>query len=235
MSQNPVVSSVAESLVPFTGYYTLDAGPGAFLLVDTNYLYALVDGTPVITYKATITFSLNGTSSAVFDADTCCTFDNGNLTVAYDGITAAQVYLFKDTANGNVSSLTGTVEGTAVTGSTPFNPIEMQVFAAEYFEPVDGGYQGRLTLNPDYSVWFREGSGDFVQVTEYFYNYAMFVIGFTLNGETNTFEMGTTSASGRVAGNSAKAGLFVSITSSNVYPPVGQTVAKAAAAEPVAA
>lgn len=229
MSQNPVVSSVAEALVPFTGYYTLSAGSGSFVLVDTNFLYALVDGAPVLTYKSTITLSLDGVSSAVFDADACCTFESGNLTVAYDGIVAAELYLYNDASNGNVSSLTGTVMGTAVTGSTPFNPIEMQTFATTYYEAVDGGFQMRLTINDDYSVWYSDGTGQPVQIQEYFYNYAMFVVGFEVNGGKQTFEMGTTAGNGRVAGNSANATLFVSVTSSNTYPPVGQPIEQIAA------
>jgi hypothetical protein len=217
---SPPGTGAAEQLVPFTGYYTLDAGSGSFLLIDTNLLY---DGGK--SYEATVTISLDGISSSVYDVDSCCTFLNNTLTVTDDGgRMIAVVYLY---ASGSGSALSGTIQlsdtmqPTPVTGVSPFGPIELPVFAAGYYEPLlfsasppydaSSLFAGpQLVINADYSVSYG-AEGDLVPVPAYTYNYAMFVISFELNGSWNTFEMGTMKACGRVAGNSAKAGLLVSM------------------------
>lgn len=213
-------TNTAEQLVPFAGFYTLDTGGGSFFLVDTSFIYQINDaGVAGITHAATITICMDGKSSSVYDFASCCTFDSGNLTVAGDGKQVADVNLYKDYTNGNISALRGTINGTNVTGVTPFNPVQLQVFATTYSELSGGTFEGRLKIGADLSVWYRAGSDDYVQVRSYYYNHAMFTMAFELNGQGYEFEMGTTPGAGRVAGNAAKAGLLLSILSSKSYPP----------------
>lgn len=230
MSSNSAGTSTAEQLVPFTGMYTLDAGSGAFFLIDTYLFCSNTGGVASMAHTGTVTISMDGISSSVYDCASCCTFDKGNLTITYNSDKIAEVFLYRDYCNGNSSALRGTVQGTAVTGVTPFRPIQLPVFAAEYFETPPpppavsptcppGTIQGRLLIKADYSVWYREGFGEYVQIDQYLYNFGMFVVEFKLNGAGYAFEMGTAAGYGRVAGNSAKAGLLISICSSTTYPP----------------
>jgi len=225
---------VAEQLIPFTGYYTLDAdpgtfGPGAFFLIDTNLHYLNDGGVVSRTYTATVTISLDGKSSNVFDAS-CCTFENRVLTV-YNGepgqageaapSMVAEVALYKEYCNGNSSALIGTIQAIdaiAVKGVTPFSAVHFPMWVAEYFvpQPVDAPIEvaPSLVIKADESVWYLDNTGKLVQVPGYTYNYAMFVIGFTLPEGSYEFEMGTVQGMGRVAGNSAGGGgLLVSIPS----------------------
>jgi hypothetical protein len=196
-------------------------------LIDTNLIYLNQAGTVTTTHEATVTIS-DGKESFVFDS-TSCTFDNNTLTVQ-TGELVASVTLALPTLAGSTligPSLTGTINNQQVTGTTPFSAIHMSVFAGTYYQPVFIPIDAPLEVKPDAvleikddgSVWHNDGSG-LVQVDSYSYNFAMFVISFPVQPKpTYTFEMGTAAAYGRVAGNSAKAGLLVSILPSNITPP----------------
>lgn len=219
MSSDSASPSPVKQLLPFTGYYTLDSGVGNFLLIDTNLIYMLQDDGPSFVLTATVTLHGDEQPSAVFDFDTCCTFENDNLTVTLQGAKIVDVRLYKDYSNGNSSALEGTIGATKVKGVTPFSPIQLPVFAAKYYDLGGETDQPRLIIDPDYSLWYRQGSDEPVQIKTYGYNYAMFVIQFMLNGNLLAFEMGTAHGYGRVAGNAAKGGLLVSVPSFTSYPP----------------
>lgn len=217
---NVVASTNAADLIPFTGFYALSAGSGSFILIDTNLINA--DG--AITYEASITLSLEGTSSGKYDFAACCTFVNNVLTVNNGAQVIASVTLSSVNSGGIVSQLSGTYDGVPVKGSTPFNPIPMDVFATTYYDAIqttEGAiYVETLKIEPNGAVYYRpDGYGELLPVDAYFYNYAMFVIEFVVAGQKTTLEMGTASGSGRVAGNSNKGGLLVSICNVTPYPP----------------
>jgi hypothetical protein len=227
MSSSPASTSVVEQLLPFTGHYTLDGGSARFLLIDTNLQYQKSDGGVQMHHTASVTIHGDPDrtvgaavdSSTIFDFESCGTFENGNLTVSHNNWKVVDVFLYRDYCNGNRSALIGNIAAEKVKGVTAFGAIQLPVFAATYYELAAGAPpEPRLKIDPDYSISYREGTGEYVQVTEYTYNYAMFVIQFTLNGEKYEFELGTTPGFGRVAGNAAKAGLLVSVPSFQVYP-----------------
>lgn len=208
-STNPV-----DLLITYTGYYALDGRPGAFVLVDTNLIYALDGATAIGTNTATITIAMDDVSSTIYAFDGHCSFDGRTLTVTDDGRLIASLNFYKD--DNQVSAFSGTIHGDPVTARTPFNPIQLPVFATDYF--TIGGQDVMLRIGADYSVFCRLNDGILTRIDEYSYNYAMFVIEFTAGGETNAFEMGTAMGFGRVAGNSARAGLLVSIRQVNREP-----------------
>ena len=217
---NTVASTNAADLIPFTGFYTLSSGSGSFLLIDTNFIYS----GGVITYEASVTLSTDGAASDKYDFAQYCTFVENVLTVSNGAQTVATATLSNVNSGGIVSMLNGTVKGVAVTGTTPFNPIQIDVFAADYYQalqtPVGTQYVLTFQINADGSVAYRPDTrGDLLPIDVYAYNYAMFVIEFAVNGQTVTFEMGTASGSGRVAGNSANGGMLVSICNITPYPP----------------
>ena len=202
---NPV-----DELITYTGYYALNEFPGGFVLVDTNLIYDF--GNRINT--ATITISIDGVNSSVFAFAGHCSFDGRRLIVRDSGGgEIASLNFYKDPDRGLMSAFTGGIDGMGVSGQTPFNPILLPEFAADYY-PI-GVPDFQLSMRQDYSVFFRLNNGDVIRIDEYSYNYAMFVIQFAAGGQTNTFEMGTAMGYGRVAGNSAHAGLLVSIQ--NVY------------------
>ena len=219
---NSVTGTNAADLVPFTGYYTLDAGTGSFLLIDTNLIY--IDG--AISHEASITISADGVSSDTYAFAQCGAFADGVLTVAWDGQTIAQVTLAGNAGNGNITTLNGTVNGATVSAVNPFNPIPMSVFAAEYYDKLEMTttplYVAKFRIGADGSVAYNGEGGELQPVTQYAFNYAMFVIQFAAGGQTVTFEMGTAPGSGRVAGNSANGGMLVSIGKTTKYPPQQQ-------------
>ncbi len=223
---NTVASTNAADLIPYTGFYALSSGSGSFLLIDTNFIY----NNGAITYEASITISTDGVSSDKYDFAQCCTFADNVLTVSNGTSTVASVTLSSVNSGGVVSALSGTVGGVQVTGTTPFNPIEIDVFAAEYYETLQtsGGpvYVAKFRINTDGSIAYRpDDGGDLVPVQLYAYNYAMFVIEFAVAGKTITFEMGTAPGSGRVAGNSANGSMLISIGKVTPYPPMQATPA----------
>jgi hypothetical protein len=213
----------AQALIPFTGFYTLDAQTGAFVLVDTNYLYQYLaepspsTGVGVLNYAATVTVSMDGTHSTVYLVGENCSFDGTTLTLSDLG----SLTFTQNVSGGNVSSVSGMIGGVPVSGSTPFNAIQPAVFAATYYDQIgsttSGGvttyeYAPRLKINQDGSVYFAaENNGEWTQVLTYAYNFAMFVIEFAFNGGKQTFEMGTASGWGRVAGNAAGGSMLVTI------------------------
>ena len=221
MSSDPTPTP-AQAIVPYTGFYTLDAETGSFVLVDTNYAWAA--GTAL--YGAQVSISTDGQTSTVYTVGNGdCTYSDGTLTIM-DGQTTVADLTFSAAPGG--ATLSGTIEGNSVTGSTPFAPIEMKVFAGTYYEQtgsIGSGpmttylYTPRLVIGADGNVSYAPADdGNLIAVPNYWYDYAMFVISFAVDGKAVTFEMGTSAGWGRVAGDASVGGMLVSIRQNQPAP-----------------
>jgi hypothetical protein len=217
MAKSAEQQSPAQALIPFTGYYTLDAASGSFVSVDTN---SIRFGAEEIQYAAAITISSDGQTSEQYPLGPNCTFDGGCLKITDpDGSTIADLAFSEE---GGQCSVNGNIRGAAVTGSTPFGPIPPSIWAGTYYrqgQPVQHGgllqypYAAMLQIEADGTVLFAADGGELQPVPSYWYDYGMFVVGFTPAPQTRSwlFEMGTSAGWGRVAGNATDGSMLVSI------------------------
>lgn len=213
--------SLAQALIPFTGYYTLDASVGSFVMIDTH-MVCTVPGPnmpPVNNYVAQITICSDGKTSAQYSLGTNCTFDGTNLVVT-DASGALIANLILSSTSGD-SSLSGTIDGRSVAGSTPFGPVRLSLWNGTYYAqgpailqsaPVMYPYMAALQVDPDGTVLYAPDGGSLQPVQEYWYDFGMFVIGLMIDpAKPHLFEMGTSTGWGRVAGNAEKGKMLVSI------------------------
>jgi hypothetical protein len=218
MTRNPI-----DKLIPFTGFYALEGHVGGFVLIDTNLVYHAApapDTMPTKVNEATVSICIDGTTINNYAFPDYCSYDGHHLMVHDGNKPIAQLAFGKDYANGNISAFTGIIGGHAVHGTSPFNPIQLPLFAGEYYELVNGAYQPRLQINADFSVFYQDGTSGFEPVAAYGFNYAMFVIQMvTKGGQTITYEMGTTPKNGLVAGDATKGAELVTIQKTNFFPP----------------
>jgi len=215
----------AQELIQFTGFYTLDADSGSFVMVDTNSIWLGGD----VEYAASITISSDGQTSEIYPLGQNCTYDDGKLVITDpDGSNIADLTLSE---GAGVCSLQGTIRGTAVSGSTPFGPIPLSIWSGTYYRqgkptsdivPVQYPFAPALQIDADGSMQFAVEGGSLQPVPSYWYDYGMFVIMFKLEQATSgddtpqkalsyTFEMGTASGWGRVAGDATDGSMLVSI------------------------
>ena len=217
MASNGEQQSPAQALIPFTGYYTLDAASGAFVSVDTN---SILLGAEEIEYAAAITISSDGQTSEQYPLGPNCTFNGGCLKITNaDGGTIADLAFSEE---GGLCSVNGTIRGAAVIGSMLFGPISVSIWAGTYYRqghPVQHGgllqypYTAMLQIEADGTVLFAADGAELQPVPSYWYDYGMFVVGFTPAPQAQSwlFEMGTSAGWGRVAGNATDGSMLVSI------------------------
>jgi hypothetical protein len=124
-----ITSPNGQSIIPFTGYYSMSAAPGAFLSVDTTELYyKLTQKITISAASATVTVSMDGKTSTTYPLNQSTSFDGSTLTIpGVLTITFKRAY-----NNGVLVTFAGTVNNTAVTGSTQFNPIALSTFNGLY-------------------------------------------------------------------------------------------------------
>ena len=220
MAQNTDQTSPAQALVPFTGFYTLDANKGSFVMVDTKVISSvLAGGAPTSDYFATITICSDGQTPEQFPLEGCCTFDGTHLVITDGG--GRTIANLDFTNNGGASMVAGVIYGTKVAGSTPFGPVPLSLWNGTYYAQgqaiVHGGqknypYVATLRVNPDGTVEFAL-NGDSLEPVQYSYDFGMFVIGLEVGSSSKPmlFEMGTVTGWGRVAGNAKHGNMLVSI------------------------
>jgi hypothetical protein len=197
------------ALIPFTGFYRLNALTGSFVCIDTNLAW-VAPGTTQLEASATI--STDGTTSTSYEIQPAM-FTGNVLTISGSIGEVARLHFAKAQSDGNISTVEGTVDGKAVSGTNPFNPIQPSVFYDTYYkELADGTYAPKLVIGDTGAITYRETDGGPMQtVLAYTFNYAMFVYRFQLGATTYTFEMGTVRGNGKVAGSLGDGGLLVSI------------------------
>ncbi|NHZ89884.1 hypothetical protein F2P45_12795 [Massilia sp. CCM 8733] len=222
MAPNTNSPSTAQTLIPFTGYYTLNANTGAFLMIDTSMACTSLPGSlgnPVATeYSATVTFSADGETSTQYRRASDFTLTGSQLVIkGADGTVTANL-TFTPAAGG--MSVSGTFLGKEVNGATPFGPVQLSVWNGTYYQqsvskaPAAAPYTftPMLQIDPDGTVSYATDHG-MQAVISYWYDYAMFVLGVPSDDPLtpHLYEMGTSSGWGRVAGNAEKGGMLVSI------------------------
>ena len=220
MTKNTFQTSPAQAIVPFTGFYTLDANKGSFVMVDTKVIFSVPDsGTPTSDYFATITICSDGQTPEQFPLANCCTFDGIHLVITDGrGETIAKLDF---TNNGGASMVAGVSYGTEVAGSTPFGPVPLSLWNGTYYAQgqaiVHGGqtdypYVATLRIDPAGTVEFALNGGS-LEPVQYSYDFGMFVIGLEIGSPSQPllFEMGTVTGWGRVAGNAKHGNMLVSI------------------------
>jgi hypothetical protein len=212
------MDSSAQALVPFTGYYALDAA-GAFVIVDTTLAWqGSQDRSPPTSYSAKITISPDGKTSQTYDLGQNCTFDSGQLKIAdpAGGMVADLTF----TQAQGVCSMQGTINGNAAAGTTPFAPIQLATWNGTYYRQSqspgpNGGtqysYAPALQIDPGGTVQFAAEGAALQPVPAFTYDFSMFVVGFMLGGEEHLYEMGTAAQWGRVAGNATDGSMLVSL------------------------
>ena len=203
--------SQAEALIPFTGYYTLDAVSGSFVMVDTTSAWL---GAEEIEYAATISISPDGQNSESYALGQECSFADGRLLIADAvGVAIADLTFSNE---GGPCSVKGTIEGKEVAGSTPFGPVQLSIWTGTYYqqdpkhpdEPY--AYTPMLQIESDGTILFAAAGGSLEPVSSYWYNYGMFVVSLK-PALPYMFEMGTAPGWGRVAGNATDGSMLVSI------------------------
>ena len=188
MSTGSSQQSPAYALIPFTGYYSLDAQAGSFLMVDTHEECTIspAGGSLTCEYFGKITLSPDGKTSEVFPLGTGCTFD-GNTLLINVGETLAKL-TFSNTSG--TSSVSGTINDNPAAGSTPFGPVQLSLWTGTYYlqqaAVQHGGlleypYTATLQVNPDGTMLFAADHINLTPVPKYWYDYGMFVIGLMLD------------------------------------------------------
>lgn len=221
MTPNINQQSSKKALIPFTGFYTLDASIGSFFMVDTNMSCTIPNpgAAPVCTYNATITISSDGQTSEQFLWASNWIFDDTNLVIP-DAAGGTIANLNFSNTSGAIS-VSGTIYGNEVSGSTPFGPVQLSLWNGTYYaqgsayqihDQLVYPYIAALQVNPDGTVLFGSDGNELQPVQSYWYDYGMFVIGLQIDPtKPLLFEMGTSSGWGRVAGNAEHGQMLVSI------------------------
>lgn len=225
MSSSPGQNSQAQALIPYTGFYIVDATTNAFVMVDTHEVWAAsqTGGQGTSEYFGTITLCPDGVTSNKYEIGSGASFDGTTLTIP-DGQGGATATLsFASTTSG--VSISGTIDGAQVAGTTPFGPVQLSLWTGVYYQQGDvehhGGllhypYTPALQVNADGSMLYTTIQGGEMQpVPSYWYDYGMFVIGLMDIGEPENapklYEMGTSSGWGRVAGDASTGVMLVSL------------------------
>lgn len=219
MSSAPGQTSQAQALIPYTGFYVVDPTTNAFVMVDTHEVWT--DGQSE--YFGTITLCPDGVTSNKYEIGSGASFEGATLTVPDGQGGATAILTFSSTSSG--VTLSGTLGGAQVQGTTPFGPVQLSLWTGTYYQqgPVEqhGGllnypYTPALQVNADGSMSYTvtEG-GEMKPVPSYWYDYGMFVIGLMNVGEPDNvpklYEMGTSSGWGRVAGDASTGVMLVSL------------------------
>jgi hypothetical protein len=183
----------ASALIPFTGYYSINKAAGAFFSIDTAEVYINFPLTKRIMIRysypiITINVSLDGKTFTSYPFDSGASFDGKTLKIT--GV--LQVSLVRGYQGGQLVTLSGTISGNTVSGSTYFNPVELPVFVGTYKEIVTK--QPKLTV-ANSSLMFDFGAG-LQNIRAFTYNPAMYVVQFENAGVTYTLMLGTAAKQG---------------------------------------
>lgn len=173
-------------LVPFTGYYSMNVAPGAFLSIDTLEERSISSGRPISALQETISISIHvsmdGKACSAYSFGDGATFDGGRLDIPGQ-LTLDFTRHYKD---GRLASFTGTIEGVSVNGETYYNPVPLSAFVGDYYDVHTSrkvlSIADDLVVSFDFST-FGSAPGELQQVRSYRYAPAMFVL--TFAGEPN--------------------------------------------------
>lgn len=181
---NSMRSADSDTLMSYTGYYSMDAAPGSFLSIDTvESYYKLSQKITISTSAVTISVSMNGTTSKTYPFGQGSTFDGKTLTIP----NVLKITLTRQYNNGTLVTFSGVINNVNVTGSTQFNPIKLSTFNGHYYTVTTSGIKKMLSVdrsatNPYSStIAFDFGSG-MQEVRFYTFTPLMFVLMFYNRG-----------------------------------------------------
>jgi len=166
-----------SKLVPFTGYYSMNAAPGAFLSIDTTDDYVIAAGNQKTT-TISINVSMNGKSIETYSFADGATFDGRTLKVP-GKLSLEFTRQYKD---GHLVAFSGTIGSKNVNGETSFNPVPLSAFIGDYYDLLTSTKV--LTIKSDTDIQFdfsalSDPSGELQRLSGYSYVPAMFVLSFS--------------------------------------------------------
>lgn len=170
-----------SKLVPFTGYYSMNVSPAAFLSIDTIEERSISSAQPTFPVQAitniSISVSMNGSSATTYVFGDGATFDGVTLNIPGQ-LTLEFTREYRD---GHLASFTGTIEGVAVRGETYFNQVPLSAFVGDYYDAQTSrlvlSIKDTLELLFDFSM-FSGSPGELQQVRGFGYMPSMFVLTF---------------------------------------------------------
>jgi hypothetical protein len=183
-------------LVPFTGYYSMNVAPGAFLSIDTIEERSI---SPIQkTTAISINVSMDGKSATTYLFGDGATFDGVTLTIP-GKLTLKFTREYND---GYLVSFSGTIGGVKVNGETYFNQVPLSAFIGDYYDvrtsKIALSIRSDSEILFDYSIFSTPGQ--LQQVNSYKYVPAMFVLTFSGRSSSEpasfTLMLGTASQRG---------------------------------------
>jgi hypothetical protein len=185
-----------SKLVPFTGYYSMNVAPGAFLSIDTLEERSI---SPVQeTTTISINVSMDGKSATTYLFGDGATFDGVRLNIP-GKLTLVFTRKYR---NGHLVTFSGEIGGVNVKGQTYYNQVPLSAFIGDYYDvqtsKIALSIKSETEILFDYSIFSTPGK--LLLVNSYKYVPAMFVL--TFSGESSsepatfTLMLGTASKSG---------------------------------------
>lgn len=115
-------------LVPFTGYYSMNIAPGAFLSIDTveerSAFQAQSNSPSQATTEISISVSMDGKSSTTYPFRDGAAFDGRTLHIPGQ----LTLDLTREYRDGRLASLAGTIGPATVAGETYYNQVPLSAF-----------------------------------------------------------------------------------------------------------
>ena len=197
-----------SNLVPFTGYYSMNVAPGAFLSIDTIEERSIAPGQPTLPVKETTAISINvsmdGRSATPYSFSDGATFDGVTMNIPGQ----LRLDFARHYRDGRLASFTGTIGSVTVNGETYFNQVPLSAFVGEYYDVQTSSKV--LSIRRDSAIlfdfsMFSGTPGALRHVSSYKYAPAMFVLTFGAepDAEPNAFTL--------MLGTAGKRGLACSI------------------------
>lgn len=177
------------TLADFSGYYQIPIqnAPLAFVSIQSQYV-TLIQGTSLDLYFVLISISLDGnTSQGYYYNPFTMSFDGETLNMPEQGITLKLTREY-NASNGSLVSLSGTVNGTKVSGCTLFNPVPLSVFGGV---PMTNDKGDTLTVTNDNRVTYNG-----IKMDSIIYVPLMYILAYPVSNSTTVMSFGTDGTSG---------------------------------------
>jgi len=205
----------ANKLVPFTGYYSMNVAPGAFLSIDTIEQRSISATEKTTSIK--ISVSMDGKFAAAYPFSDGATFDGVRLNVPGQ-LTLDFAREYRD---GRLVSFSGRIGDVKVSGETYFNQVPLSAFVGNYYDVQTSkpalSITSDLELLFDLSI-FSGGPGELQRVQSYSYLPAMYVLMFSGEHapESTKFTL--------MLGTASKNGLACSIQAAGFAPRLAESI-----------
>jgi hypothetical protein len=172
-----------SKLVPFTGYYSMSVGAGAFLSIDTVEKRFMPPGHATSPLHEIIEISINvsmdGRSSATYSFNQEGTFNGSRLNIPG----RLTLDFRREYQKGRLASFAGTIEGVNVSGETYFNQVPLSAFVGNYYDVQTSrsalSVTDSLAVLFDFDIFLNGPARELRRVQSYNYAPAMFVLTFS--------------------------------------------------------